>query len=113
MCPSRDRHLHCYKTMAITKTANAKTAKAAKAQVQAKRVSVGTAWATSNDEFYAGNLQEETAKYQNQQAMLDLVGPASEGMQWTVKLFLREVETKRGTTTVVDVVLEETEIYQR
>ncbi len=103
--------------MPITKTANAKTAKAAKDEVQPRRVSVGTAWATSNDDFYAGDLKEETAKYQNQQVMLNLVGPAAEGMQWTVKLFLRETEFERKgklvTTTVVDVVLEETEIYKR
>jgi hypothetical protein len=92
-----------------TKTAAAKAAAAEKG----RRMSLGTAWATTNEDFYAGTLNEATPQYQNQQQLLDLLGAPAEGYQWRIKLFVREVETKKGTATVVDAVIEEEPIYQR
>ncbi len=102
--------------MTIAKTA-AKTTKAAAAKTQAaekgRRMSLGTAWSTSNEDFYAGTLNEATPKYQNQQQLLDLMGAPAEGHEWRIKMYVREVETKKGPATVIDAVIEEEPIYQR
>lgn len=102
--------------MTIAKTA-AKTAKTAAAKAataeKGRRMSLGTAWATSNEDFYAGTLNEATPKYQNQQQLLDLMGEPQEGHEWRIKMYVREVVTKKGPAVVIDAVIEEDPIYQR
>lgn len=102
-----------YATMARTTTRTTRTARSNATSVKPQRLSLGTAWSTSNEDFYAGKLQDASGQYQNQAEFLSMLPQCPEGFHWEVKLFLRQVDTKRGETVVVDVVVEQTEDYVR
>jgi hypothetical protein len=67
-----------------------------------RRVSLGTAFATSNEDFFSGPIQGQRENYLNQSELLNLLGPAPEGHAWRIKLFVREAKGK----TLVDCVAE-------
>ncbi len=96
--------------MTVTKIRQTKKTQAAASQEVGRRVSLGTAWETANENFFAGLLKEADAEYKNQSELLELVGQPAEGHQWRVKLFVRELKNGK---TVIDAVLQEDPIYAR
>ena len=98
-------------TASVTSIKKNKTAaSAANAAQVGRRVSLGTAWETPNDNFFAGTLQGASAEYKNQDELLGLIGAPAEGHQWRIKLFVRELKNGK---TVVDAVLQEEPMFQR
>jgi hypothetical protein len=85
-----------------TKTAKTST-------VDQPRISIGTAWETRNESFFAGRLKPADGRYANQEELMRLLPAPSEGHHWALKLFVREVGTGQ---TVVDVILQQEEDYQ-
>jgi hypothetical protein len=79
-----------------TAPANATTAD------RGRRVSLGTAFETKNENFFSGPIAPSNGTYANQSELLGLLGPAPEGHAWRIKLFVKEAKGK----TLVDVVAE-------
>jgi hypothetical protein len=73
------------------------------------RISVGTAFDTKNESFFAGRTQAADGRYANQDELLKLLPTPNDGHHWAIKVFVRE--TKNGRT-VLDVVLQQEEDYQ-
>ena len=103
-------HVHCMRLMARATTRTTRTARSNATSVKPQRLSLGTAWATSNEDFYVGRLLPASGRYGNQAEFLSMLPECPQG-HWEIKLFLRQVKTKRGETVVVDVVVEQTEDY--
>ena len=87
-------------------TANASNAVKAE---RGRRVSLGTAFSTSNEDFYSGPISGPNGQYANQSELLELLGEAPAGHAWRVKLFVKEAKGK----TLVDVVAEIEPIQSR
>lgn len=98
--------------MTRTRTRTASTAAATSNVTQTergRRVSLGTAFETRNENFFSGPISEANGQYANQSELLKLLGPAPEGHAWRVKLFIKEAKGK----TLVDIVAEIEPIQQR
>ena len=108
-CHSRDRLLHCFGQM--TNAVKTRTAKATTqaAEIQPRRLSLGSAWATKNESFFAGRVLPGDGRYANQDDFLGLLGEAQEGYHWVIKTFVRVTKTHK---TLLDIIVEEEPDYQ-
>jgi hypothetical protein len=71
---------------AATTKRSAKTAPA----VQPRKLSLGTAFETSNDSFFAGPISPAEGEYSNESQFLALLGEPQEGYRWRVKAFAKQ-----------------------
>jgi hypothetical protein len=83
-----------------TAPANATTAD------RGRRVSLGTAFMTKNDSFYAGGIEPSNGTYANQTELLGLLGPAPEGFHWRLKVWVVDYEKNGVQKTRLDVAAE-------
>ena len=74
------------KPAATAKRAAAKTAPA----VQPRKLSLGTAFETSNNSFFAGPISPAENEYANEAASLELLGEPQEGYRWRIKAFAKQ-----------------------
>lgn len=84
--------------MAVSTTRKPATKAAAPATTQSyapRRLSLGTAFETSNSDFFAGPVSPAEGQYQNQQALLDMLGEPAEGYQWRIKAWVKEGKKQR------------------
>ncbi len=95
--------------MTYTRTRRAPAAAAAPAA--SKRLSCGSLWATSNPDFFAGNLREASGRYLNQQPLLDLLPEPPEGHCWRLKAYANRSDSPSAPAW--DIALELEPIYQR
>jgi hypothetical protein len=83
------------------RTTAATTSNAVKAE-RGRRVSLGTLFSTSNEDFFSGPIAAQNGQYLNQTEFLGLLGEAPAGQAWRIKAFVKEAKGK----TVIDVIAE-------
>jgi len=92
-------------------TTRTRRAPAAAAAPEVKRFSCGSLWATSNEEFMAGNLRPASGQYLNQGPILELLPEPPEGMAWRLKAYANRSDSPSAPAW--DVCLELEPVYQR